>query len=93
MILALGFRKIVVTMGAHGAVGFDGDFYRERAQVDEIIDTMGAGDAFLCVAAPFACAMFGIKDVVKIGNAAGAIKVRMLGHRGSVTRDELEKHL
>ena len=93
VILALGFKKIIVTMGAHGAVGFDGEFYRAKAQVDEVIDTMGAGDAFLCVAAPYACAMFGIKDLVRIGNAAGAIKVRMLGHRGSVTKDELEKHL
>lgn len=89
VILALGFRKIVVTMGANGAVGFDGEFHREKAVTDKVVDTMGAGDAFLAVSAPFARAMFGIKDLVRIGNAAGAAKVGVLGHRRSITKDEL----
>ena len=93
VILKLGFKKIVVTMGAHGAVGFDREFYREKAQTEKIVDTMGAGDAFLCVSSLFACARFGIEDVVHIGNIAGAIKVGMLGHRGHVTKSELEKRL
>lgn len=93
VILALGHKKIVVTQGANGAVGFDGEFYRAGALTDRIVDTMGAGDAFLCVSAPFACALFPIRDLVRIGNAAGAIKVGMLGHRGHVTKAELEKHL
>ena len=93
VILKLGFKKIVVTMGANGAIGFDREFYREKAQADRITDTMGAGDAFLCVSSLFACARFGIEDVVHIGNLAGAIKVGMLGHRGHVTKAELEKRL
>jgi bifunctional ADP-heptose synthase (sugar kinase/adenylyltransferase) len=89
VILSLGYKKIVVTMGSNGAVGFDGEFYREKAQADRVIDTIGAGDAFLAVSAPFAKAMFGIKDLVRIGNRAGAAKVGIVGHRRSITRDEL----
>ncbi len=93
VILALGFQKIIVTMGANGAVGFDGAFERMPAVTDKVVDTMGAGDAFLCVTAPFAAAGFSMKQLLRIGNAAGAIKVGIIGHRGSVTREELEKHL
>lgn len=89
VILALGFKKIVVTMGANGAVGFDGEFYREPAKTNQVVDTIGAGDAFLTLSAPFAKAMFGIKDLVKIGNAAGAAKVGIVGHRRSITKDDL----
>lgn len=93
VILALGFRKIAVTLGANGAVGFDGEFHREAAVADRITDTIGAGDAFLCVSAPYAKAMFNIRDVVRIGNVAGAIKVGILGHQKHVTKAELEKYL
>jgi hypothetical protein len=34
-----------------------------------------------------------MKDLIRIGNAAGAIKVGIVGHRGSVTRELLEAHL
>ena len=93
VILKLGYKRIAVTLGAHGAIGFDGEFHREKAFNDRVVDTMGAGDAFLCVSAPFVKARFSIKDIVHIGNAAGAIKMGKLGHRGSVTKAELEAHL
>lgn len=93
VILALGFQKIIVTMGANGAVGFDGAFERQKALTEQVVDTMGAGDAFLCVTAPFAAAGFSMKQLLRIGNAAGAIKCAVVGHRNSVTREQLEKHL
>jgi sugar/nucleoside kinase (ribokinase family) len=90
VILKLGYRKIVVTLGSNGAVGFDGAFYRESAKADHALDTMGAGDAFLAVSSLFARAMFPLRDVVGIGNAAGAAKVGIVGHRRAIYRDELE---
>jgi len=93
VILALGYKRIIVTEGANGAVGFDGEFYREQAQARKVIDTMGAGDAFLSVSAPFAAAGASIKDLVRIGNAAGAIKVGIVGHRKHVTKAEMEVYL
>lgn len=93
VILHLGIRNIIVTMGKNGAVGFDGAFERMNAHTDKVVDTMGAGDAFLCVSAPYAAAGLCMKDLIRIGNAAGAIKVGIVGHRGSVDRPSLEKYL
>lgn len=93
VILKLGYRKICVTQGANGAVGFDGEFYREKAIAKRVVDTMGAGDAFLAVSSPFAALGCSMKELVQIGNAAGAIKVGIVGHRTPVTKEELEAYL
>ncbi len=93
IILSLGYRNIIVTMGKNGAIGFDGAFERQRAMTDTVIDTMGAGDAFLSVAAPFAAAGVPMKDLIRIGNAAGAIKVGIVGHRSSVDAETLRNVL
>lgn len=85
----LGYRKMVVTLGSNGAIGFDGEFYREPAQADRVVDTIGAGDAFLVVSSLFAAAGFGIKDLVSIGNLAGAAKVGVVGHRRAISKEEL----
>ena len=93
VILALGFKNIIVTMGINGATGFDGVFERSKALTNTVVDTMGAGDAFLCVAAPFAAAGASMRDVLKIGNAAGAAKVGIIGHRSSVGKEQLMEYL
>jgi bifunctional ADP-heptose synthase (sugar kinase/adenylyltransferase) len=92
VIIKLGHRRVVVTLGSRGAVGFDGAFHREAAQTSHAIDSMGAGDAFLVVASVFAKAMCSMKDVVSIGNAAGAAKVGVVGHRRAINREDLEAH-
>lgn len=93
VILALGYKRIVVTLGANGAVGFDGEFYREKAHAGKVIDTIGCGDAFLAVSAPFAAAGASIKELVKIGNAAGASKAGIIGHQRSINKRDVEAHL
>ena len=93
VILSLGFRNIIVTRGIHGAIGFDGAFERQEAITDKVIDTMGAGDAFLSVASPYAAAGASMRDLIRIGNAAGAIKVGIVGHRASVDKATLRKYL
>lgn len=90
VITKLGYRKIVVTLGSKGAVGFDGAFYREPAQADRVVDTMGAGDAFLVVSSVFAKAMCSMRELVHVGNMAGAAKVGVVGHRRAIDRKELE---
>ena len=93
VILALGYRNIIVTLGKNGAIGFDGAFYRHNAVADRIVDTIGAGDAFLCVSAPFAASMASMNDLVHIGNAAGAVKVGIVGHQKYVTKEALRAAL
>ena len=93
VILRLGFRKIIVTRGVHGAIGFDGAFERGSALTDTVKDSMGAGDAFLAVVSPFAAAGASMRDLIAIGNAAGAVKVGIIGHRSSVTKEALRSKL
>lgn len=89
VIMKLGFRKIVVTLGSNGAIGFDGTYYREPARADHALDTMGAGDAFLVVSSVFARAMCPMRELVEIGNLAGAAKVGIVGHRRAVGMADL----
>ena len=93
VILKLGFKKIIVTRGTEGAVGYDGAFERGRAFTDKVTDSMGAGDAFLAVTSPFAAAGVSMKDLIRIGNAAGAVKCSIVGHRSSVTKEALIERL
>lgn len=90
----LDYQNIIVTLGIRGAVGFNGKvFERQPAVADTLVDTMGAGDAFLAVTSPFACLGFPMHDLLRIGNAAGAAKLGILGHRRSVDRDDLMRYL
>jgi bifunctional ADP-heptose synthase (sugar kinase/adenylyltransferase) len=85
--------RFVVTHGAFGAVGYDhGDFYRCPAFTDRVVDTMGAGDAFFAITAPMA--KHGrMEDLLRIGNAAGALKTQIIGHRSPVTKEALIEFL
>ena len=86
-------NRFVVTHGAEGAVGYDnGSFYRCPAFTDRIVDTMGAGDAFFAITAPMA-KKGRMEDLLKIGNAAGALKTQIVGHRESVTKEKLIEFL
>src|SRR5688572_27948408 len=82
----LGFPKIVVTLGADGAVGFDGEFHYSTALTKKVVDTMGAGDAFFCVTAPLAAVGADMQTILEVGNAAGAIKCGQVGQK-AVTRE------
>ena len=80
-------NKFIVTHGYHGAYGYqDGHFIWSPAFKHETLDTMGAGDAFFAVTAPMA-KTGDILDLLLIGNAAGALKCRIVGHREAVTKD------
>lgn len=81
-------RKIILTHGKHGCVTYEmgGEPRRIPAITDQIIDTMGAGDAFFVVTAPLVALGAPLYHVGFIGNVAGAIKVGIVGHRASVDR-------
>jgi bifunctional ADP-heptose synthase (sugar kinase/adenylyltransferase) len=82
-------NKFVVTHGRHGAYGYEnGKFYHHKAFTDLVRDTMGAGDAFFAVTAPMA-KTGSMEDLLLIGNAAGAIKTGIVGHRSGVTKELL----
>ncbi len=84
--------KFIVTQGRNGAVGYDGEFHYCPALGDGAIDTLGAGDAFFAVTAPMA-RHGSMDDLLLIGNAAGALKTHIVGHRKPVMKNELIEFL
>lgn len=90
----LPFANIVITQGIHGAIGKQWmDILHQPAATDHVLDTMGAGDAFLSVTAPFAALGWKMPELLKLGNAAAAAKVAIIGHRKSVTQEDVENYL
>ena len=57
------------------------------------MDTLGAGDAFLAVTSPLVASGADMDLVGFIGNAVGAMKVGIVGHRESVEKVPLIRYL
>lgn len=80
---------MVVTLGSRGALGYEnGLFFHSKGMSEHSLDTMGAGDAFFAVTAPMA-KEGNMEDLLFIGNAAGAMKTQVVGHRSSITKEAL----
>jgi rfaE bifunctional protein nucleotidyltransferase chain/domain len=86
-------RRAIVTQGSAGCYAYaPGEgVIRIPAFTKTVIDTVGAGDAFFAVTAPLVAAGGRIVDVGFVGNAAGAMKVGIVGHRKSVEKIPLMK--
>jgi sugar/nucleoside kinase (ribokinase family) len=85
--------KVVITLGKAGAIGRDHNgIVRTQAFTDTVVDTIGAGDAFFAVTA-LVSEEADMRSLLRIGNAAGAIKAGIVGHQRSVTKDELIEYL
>lgn len=87
--------RIIVTQGKHGCLAYeqDGNLTRVPALTSTIVDTVGAGDAFFVVTAPLAALGVPMPYIGFLGNAAGAMKVGVVGHRSSVDRASYIKFL
>jgi rfaE bifunctional protein nucleotidyltransferase chain/domain len=89
----LDCSKIIVTQGKHGCVTFEsgGIVHTIPAFAKNVVDTVGAGDAFLAVTAPLVAAGAPMSRVGFIGNVVGALKVEIVGHRRSIEKASLIK--
>ena len=87
--------KMIVTHGNYGCLVYERDrpIHQIPAFTRTVIDTIGAGDAFLSVTSPLVAAGTPIAMVGFIGNAVGALKVGIVGHRASVEKPALIKYL
>jgi rfaE bifunctional protein nucleotidyltransferase chain/domain len=85
--------KIIVTQGKHGCVTYErgGVAHTIPAFAKNVVDTVGAGDAFLAVTAPLVAAGGAMHQVGFIGNVVGALKVEIVGHRRSIDKPSLIK--
>jgi len=88
-------EKIIITRGHKGSLAYsakEGFSYTPVFSKD-IVDRIGAGDAFFSVAAPCVCKNNPMETVAFIGNAVGAIKVLIVGNRSSVEPTPLFKYI
>ena len=87
--------KIIVTLGSQGCLAIERGqgLWRVPALTSTIVDTVGAGDAFFAITAPLVAAGVPMEVVGLIGNAAGALKVGIVGHRSSVEKPSLIKFI
>jgi rfaE bifunctional protein nucleotidyltransferase chain/domain len=86
--------KLIVTQGRHGCITFERDqlaVHTIPAVARKIVDTVGAGDAFLAVTSPLVAAGLPMNLVGFVGNVVGAIKVEIVGHRHSIEKAGLIK--
>jgi rfaE bifunctional protein nucleotidyltransferase chain/domain len=88
-------KRFALTLGREGCATFDetGAVRIIPAMTRSVVDLVGAGDAFLAFAAPFAAAGADMDDVGFVGNVAGALKVGIVGHRSAIDRVTLIKSL
>ena len=56
---------------------------------NNIVDTMGAGDAFFVVTSLYVFKKFSIDEIALIGNCAGSLKVNILGHKRRIEKEDL----
>lgn len=85
--------NIIITHGKHGCVTYQrgGLVHTIPAFAGNVVDTVGAGDAFLSITAPLVAAGAPAHQVGFVGNVVGALKVEIVGHRRSVDKPSLVK--
>ena len=83
--------KIIVTQGKHGCVTFErgGVVHTMPPFAKNVVDTIGAGDAFMAVTAPLVAAGAPIHRIGFVGNVVGALKVEIVGHRRPIEKSDL----
>lgn len=88
-----GIKTIVIKNGANGAYVCDGDesYTVEGFKVEEVVDTVGAGDGFAVGIISGRLEGLSLKEMVRRGNAIGAIQVTNISdNAGLPTHEELE---
>lgn len=88
-------NNVIVTHGKHGCVAYSkgGEAQTIPAVAGEVVDTVGAGDAFFSVTAPLVAAGAPLELAGLIGNVIGGLKVGIVGHRKSVSKVDTVKAL
>jgi sugar/nucleoside kinase (ribokinase family) len=90
-------QRITVTLGKNGCLSYKActEFYEVPALAGQhqVVDRVGAGDAFLSVAALCAAQSAPMDVVGFVGNAVGAQAVATVGNRNAVDRTVLLRHI
>ena len=87
--------RITVTRGHNGSLGYEPDkgFFEVPVLSKEIVDRIGAGDAYLAITSACVAAGYPMDMVGFVGNAVGALAVRIVCNRESVEPVPLYKFI
>lgn len=79
-------NTVTVTRGAAGSLSYapKRGFIETPSFTKEIVDRIGAGDAFLSITAPCVVKKLPLELISFIGNAVGALAVKIVGNRNAV---------
>ncbi|WP_313637987.1 sugar kinase [Paenibacillus sp.] len=94
--LARGVSLVVIKLGPEGAYykSAEGEGYVDGFKVEQVVDTVGAGDGFAVGVISAMLEKLPIAEAVKRGNAIGALAVMSPGDMdGLPTREELAKFM
>ncbi|MDP8235026.1 MAG: PfkB family carbohydrate kinase, partial [Candidatus Erginobacter occultus] len=88
-------RRITVTRGHNGSLGYQpkSGFREVPVLSKEVVDRIGAGDAYLAVTSACVAAGYPMEMVGFVGNAVGALAVRIVCNRESVEPVPLYKFI
>lgn len=86
--------KILVTQGGQGCIIFSSNNIKKiPAFSNNVVDTMGAGDAFLSITSPLVALNAPIEIIGFIGNAVGALKIKIIGNKEPIEKATLYKYI
>jgi rfaE bifunctional protein nucleotidyltransferase chain/domain len=87
--------RVVCTLGGRGCAVYSrgGEFLQVPVFSREIVDTIGAGDAYFSTTAPCVAKGYPPEVIGFVGNAVGAMSVLVVGNRSSVERTPLLKYI
>jgi sugar/nucleoside kinase (ribokinase family) len=91
----LNCGKIIITRGHRGSLAYSNKegFSKIPIFSKEVVDRIGAGDAYFSITSPCALKNKPIEVVGFIGNAVGAMKVLIVGNRSAVDPIPLFKYI
>ena len=87
--------RIIITRGPSGCLAYakDEGFFAIPALVTHVVDSIGAGDSVFAVASLLAAQKAPMEIIGFVGTAAGAQAVATVGHRTSLQRVPLIRHM
>jgi len=90
-----GARKISITRGHLGALVYDAEegFSEVPVFSSNVVDRVGAGDAYLSFTAPLVCSGAPMKVAGFVGNAVAALKIGIVCNRSAVSPVALYKFI
>ena len=71
----------------------NGEFVEIPALIENIIDSTGAGDAFLAITSPLAYTNTPLDIIGVIGNIAGAVTCSYQGNKESINKEKICDYL